>query len=202
LQGKPDVGDSNLAARSAVITYGVVLQPTLEVEGINTSTDKAADTAVYLDSFEMSEVEFKTTGNNADVAFPGVAEVAVMKSGGTPSMGTCGVTMRTLLSGKQHYPALAAPPNNLKLSNPLEGSGYYDYSADLGGRIITDKLWFYGGYSEQKLTNGQVNFFGGPDAAGCWTCGDAKPANVITSLPEFNYKISYQLKPSTKVLFF
>src|SRR5439155_9502776 len=31
LQSKPDVGDSNLAARSAIITYGVVLQPTLDV---------------------------------------------------------------------------------------------------------------------------------------------------------------------------
>jgi Carboxypeptidase regulatory-like domain len=202
LQGKPDVGDSNLAARTSIITYGVVLQPTLEVEGINTSTDKAADSAVYLDSFAMSEVEFKTTGNNADVAFPGVAQVAVMKSGGNTFHGDVRADYENpAFQGNNITPALAAPPNNLKLSNPLEDSGYYDYSADLGGRIITDKLWFYGGYSKQRLTEGQVNFFAAPDAAGCWTCADAKPANVITSLPEYNYKISYQIKPSTKVLF-
>jgi hypothetical protein len=202
LQGKPDVGDSNLAARTAIITYGVVLTPTLDVEGINTSTDKAADSAVYLDSFALSEVEFKTSGNNADVAFPGVAQVAVLKSGGNTFHGSARADYENpSFQGNNITPALAAPPNNLKLSNPLHDSGYYDYSGDLGGRIITDKLWFYGGYSKQKLTEGQVNFFGGPDAAGCWTCSDAKPADVITSLPEFNYKISYQIKPSTKVLF-
>jgi hypothetical protein len=202
LQGKPDVGDSNLAARSAVITYGVVLQPTLEVEGINTTTDKAADSAVYLDSFAISEVEFKTSGNNADVAFPGVAQVAVMKSGGNTFHGDLrGDYENPSFQGNNITPALAAPPNNLKLSNPLNGSGYYDYSADLGGRIITDKLWFYGGYSNQRLRQGQVNFVGGPDAKGCWTCADAKPANVITALPEYNYKISYQIKPSTKLIF-
>jgi hypothetical protein len=202
LQGKPDVGDSNLAARSAIITYGVVLQPTLDVEGINTSTDKAADSAVYLDSFSLSEVEFKTSGNNADVAYPGVAQVAVMKSGGNTFHGDARIDYENpSFQGNNITPALAAPPNNLKLSNPLADSGYYDYAADLGGRIITDKLWFYGGYSKQKLTQGQVNFVGGPDASGCWTCAGAKPADVITSLPEFNYKVSYQIKPSTKVIF-
>src|SRR5439155_148963 len=67
MQAKPDVGDSNLASRSAIITYGVVLQPTLDVEGINTVTDHAADTAVYLNSFSLEEVQFKTSGNNADI---------------------------------------------------------------------------------------------------------------------------------------
>src|SRR6266850_2896467 len=45
MQAKPDVGDSNLAARSAIITYGVVLQTTLDVEGINTTTAHDQDTA-------------------------------------------------------------------------------------------------------------------------------------------------------------
>ena len=35
MQTKPDVGDSNLASRSAIITYGVILQTTLDIEGIN-----------------------------------------------------------------------------------------------------------------------------------------------------------------------
>ena len=81
MQAKPDVGDSNLAARSSIITYGVVLQPTLDVEGINLTTDHAADTAVYLNSFALEDAQFKSSGNNAEIAFPGVAQQAVMKSG-------------------------------------------------------------------------------------------------------------------------
>jgi hypothetical protein len=68
--GKPDVGDSNLALKQTIQTYGVVLQPTLNVEGINTSTSKVASSSVYLDAMALAEVEFKTSGNNAEVAFP------------------------------------------------------------------------------------------------------------------------------------
>ena len=202
LQGKPDVGDSNLANRSAVITYGVVLMPTLDVEGINTTTAKDSNSSVYLDSFALAEVEFKTSGNNADVPLPGVDQEAVMKSGGNTFHGDVrGDYENPAFQGNNINSTLAAPPNNLKNSNPLANSGYYDYSADLGGRIITDKLWFYGGYSKQQVTQGQANFIGGPNAAGQWSGAGTKPANVITSLTEYNYKVSYQLKPSTKVLF-
>jgi hypothetical protein len=202
LQGKPDVGESNLANRQAVITCGVILQPTLQVEGINTVTGKDAASSVYLDSLALAEVEFKTSGNNADVGLPGVAQVAVMKAGGNTFHGDVqGDYENPSFQGNNITAALAAPPNNLTVGNPLQGTGYYDYTADIGGRIITDKLWFYGGYSKQAVTQGQVNFVGGPDANGCWTCAGAKSAPIVTSLTEYNYKISYQVKPSTKLLF-
>ncbi len=53
LQGKPDVGDSNLAARSAIITYGVLSEPYLQVEGINVTSSHDLDTAVYFDSLSL-----------------------------------------------------------------------------------------------------------------------------------------------------
>src|SRR6202790_1461593 len=81
LQGKPDVGDSNLASRSAIITYGVLSEPYLQVEGINVTSSHDLDTAVYFDSLSLAETQFKTSGNNADVPFAGVNMVAVMKSG-------------------------------------------------------------------------------------------------------------------------
>jgi len=81
LAGKPDVGDSNLANRSTVITYGIPLEPSLVVEGINTTTAHDENTATYLDSYSIGEAEFKTSGNNADVAFAGVAQVVVLRSG-------------------------------------------------------------------------------------------------------------------------
>ena len=205
LQGKPDVGDSNLANRQPVVTYGVVLTPTLQVENINTSTAKDSDSSVYLDSLALAEVEFKTSGNNAEVGLPGVAQVAVMKSGGNTFHGDVqGDYENPSFQGNNITPALAAPPNNLTNSNPLTDSGYYDYAADLGGRVITDKLWFYGGYSKQSVTQGQVGFVGGPGPNNCWVqavCPGTKAASIITSLTEYNYKVSYQVKPSTRIIF-
>jgi hypothetical protein len=197
LQGKPDVGDSNLAARSAIITYGVLSEPYLQVEGINVTSSHDLDTAVYFDSFSLAEAEFKTAGNNADVPFAGVNMVAVMKSGGNDFHGDiAGDWESPRFQGNNITPSLAAL--GLKNTNPIKD--YYDYSADLGGRIIRDKLWFYGGLSKQTLTSGQLGVVSGPDAAGCWTCLDAPGASIVSTLTQENIKLSYQLNSKIRLI--
>src|SRR6266571_4641853 len=201
MQSKPDVGDSNLAARSAIITYGVVLQPTLDVEGINTTTDHAADTAVYFNSFSLEEVQFKTSGNNADIAFPGVAQVALLKSGSNAFHGSArGAFERPRWQGNNITPALAA--QGITNTNPIVDPGFYEDILDVGGRVVRDKLWFYGAYSNQAVTQGQVGFVATPNADGCWfvTCGGTTPATVHTDLPGFSAKVSYQLSSTTKLI--
>jgi hypothetical protein len=197
MQGKPDVGDSNLAARSAIITYGVLLEPYLQVEGINVTSSHDLDTAVYFDALSLAEAEFKTSGNNADVPFAGVNMVAVMKSGGNDFHGNLlGDWESPSFQSNNITPSLGAL--GLKVSSPIKD--YYDYSGDLGGRIIRDKLWFYGGISKQTLTAGQLGFVGGPDAAGCWTCLDAPGANIVSTLTQENMKFSYQLNSTTRFI--
>jgi hypothetical protein len=213
LAGKPDVGDSNLAARAQIITYGIPMQPTLYVEGLNTDTDHSGNSSDYLDAYSLEEVEFKTTGNNADVPFAGVAQVAVMKSGSNSFHGSVvGDFERPGFQSRNITPALAGPPSNLTFTNPLTDSGYYDYAADFGGRIIRDKLWFYGGYSKQTLYQQIVGFVGGPGPTtgpnACtpvtaWIlaqCPSAKPALVFAKLPEYNAKLSYQATPSIRLI--
>ena len=201
IQTKPDVGDSNLAARAAIITYGVVLQPTLDVEGINLTTDHAADTAVYLNSFSLEEVQFKTSGNNADIAFPGVAQVALLKSGSNTFHGSARGSYENLKWQSNNVtPALAA--QGISNTNPIVSPGYYEDLIDFGGRIIRDKLWFYGGYSNQAVTQGSVGFVAAPNADGCWfvTCGGTTAATTHTDLPGFSTKVSYQLTSKTKLI--
>src|ERR1051326_2218721 len=118
LQGKPDVGDSNLAARSAIITYGVLAEPYLQVEGINVTSSHDLDTAVYFDSLSLAETEFKTVGNNADVPFAGVNMVAIMKSGSNDFHGDiAGDLENANFQGSNITPALAA--HGLKNTSPL-----------------------------------------------------------------------------------
>ena len=210
LAGPPDVGDSNLAVDEAVETDGIgvtgsdtdTLQSDLRIEGINSLTAHESDGRVYLDALAIGEAELKTSGNNAEVGLPGVAEVAVMKSGGNDFHGDAqGDFERPSLQSNNITPAEAAPPNNLKFGNPLSGDAYYDYAADLGGRIIRDKLWFYGGLDKQLINEGQASFVGGPDAKGCWTCADSPRALVLSALPQYNGKFDYQLSSSTKLIF-
>ena len=213
LAGKPDVGDSNLASRAAIITYGIPMQPTLYVEGLDTDTDHSANSSDYLDAYSLDEVEFKTTGNNADVPFAGVAQVAVMKSGSNSFHGSVlGNYENPGFQSRNITKALAGPPSNLTFTNPLTGSGYYDYAADFGGRIVRDKLWFYGGYSTQTVYQQIVGFVGGPGPTtgtnSCtpvtaWIlsqCPSAKPAAVFAKLPEYNAKLSYQPTPTVRLI--
>jgi Carboxypeptidase regulatory-like domain len=201
IQTKPDVGDSNLASRSAIITYGVVLQPTLDIEGINTVTAHDADTAVYLNSFALEEAQFKSSGNNAEIAFPGVAQQAVMKSGSNTFHGGARSSYENpRWQGNNVTPDLAA--QGITNTNPIVSPGFYDYTFDFGGRIIKDKLWFYGGASEQAVTQGQISFVAAPNADGCWfaTCAATTPGQTKQSLPQFNWKTNYQINPRTKLI--
>lgn len=208
--GSPDVGDSSLAVALKVETDSIgvnanvadILQPELRIEGINTLTEHQGNGRVYLDSTAIGEAELKTSGNNAEVGLPGVAQEAVMKSGANTFHGDAqGDFERPSLQANNITAAEAAPPNNLKFGNPLEGDAYYDYAADIGGRIIRNKLWFYGGFSKQLINEGQASFKGGPDAAGCWTCADAPDALLLSALPQYDDKVSYQLTSGTKVIF-
>ena len=197
LRGKPDVGDSNLAARSAIVTYGVLAEPYLQVEGINVTSSHDLDTAVYFDSLSLAETEFRTAGNNADVPFAGVNMVAIMKSGSNDFHGdVAGDRENAGFQGNNITPALLA--QGLKNTNPIRR--YYDFSGDLGGRIIRDKLWFYGGASKQELIAGQLGFVSGPDAAGCWTCLDAPQANIVSALPQENMKVNYQPGSTVRII--
>ena len=62
--GSPDIGDSALASRSAVQTYGATAQTKIEVEGINISAGKGNDTVTIGATFPL-------TG----VAAPGYSEI-------------------------------------------------------------------------------------------------------------------------------
>lgn len=193
--GKPDVGDSNLAKDAPTKTYGATLLPTLNVEGINLTSGHELSTAMYLASYNFSEVQYKTTGNNADVAMPGFSMEAVIKSGANTFHGSA-------LADYEHssWQSNNITPDlekqGLRVTNPLES--YHAYAADIGGRLIRDKLWFYGGLSSQEQTTGLISFVEGPNAQGCWTCGDAPPAFQTTKFPQYHTKFDYQTSQKLK----
>jgi hypothetical protein len=65
---KPDVGDSNIGSRSAASIYGAPLGPSIRLEGMDLEDgDHGNDTGMYLSGYDLVEVQFKTTGQSADV---------------------------------------------------------------------------------------------------------------------------------------
>lgn len=197
LQGPPDVGDSQLANRQRIVTYGVALTPTLEFEGINSTTAHQGNTALYLDFYQVEEASFKTSGNNADVAFGGVHQQMIMKSGGNTFHGSVESDYENEnWQSNNVTPELAA--QGFTVTNPT--TRYYDVNGDVGGYILKNKLWFYGGASKQEIDQLQIGYVAGPNEAGCWTCPDAPPGKVIRILKQQYSKFSWQASQTTKVI--
>jgi hypothetical protein len=197
LQGVPDVGDSQLANRQRTVTYGVPLTPTLEFEGINSTTARQGNTALYLNSYQVEEASFKTTGNNADVAVGGVHQQLIMKSGGNTFHGSAqGSYENKAWQGNNVSSALRS--RGFTITNPI--NYYFDWNADIGGYILKNKLWFYGGASSQKISQFQIAFVKGPNAQGCWTCPDAPPGEFIRVLDQAYSKFNWQISPANRVI--
>ncbi|HJZ78250.1 MAG TPA: carboxypeptidase regulatory-like domain-containing protein [Vicinamibacterales bacterium] len=197
-QAVADVGGSTMAQRQNLSSYGVLSQPKLQVEGMNITMGADQNTAIYFNDSTLEEVQIKTSGNDAEVSVPGMSMVAIMKSGGNTFHGTYQASTESpKLQANNLTPALQA--QGLTATSPLKN--FYDVSADLGGRIVRDKLWFYGAYGRQGKTEGVVGFAANPGADGKYLTADDPLADFQTSLQQFSVKFSYQLSKNNRLIY-
>jgi len=197
-EGAPDVGGSQMAQRPAMSTYGISATPKIQVEGINITTGSDANTAVYFNYAGMEEIQTVTSGTSAEVGTPGLHMIAVLKSGGNQFHGQYEASYQ----GKQTQssnltPALIAQG----IGNTEDLSYHYFAAADLGGRIIRDKLWFYGGYSTQHRNGAVLGLVSGPGPDGRYLTGDEPIADDYnTLLSQYNAKVSWQLSKNNRLI--
>ena len=50
--------------------------------------------------------------------------------------------------------------------------GYHDANFGVGGRIVRDKLWFFGSFRDREYSQEVVGFSGGPGADGVYFTAD------------------------------
>ncbi len=194
----PDVGGSTMAQRQDVSSYGVASQPKLQVEGMNIAMGADMNTPIYFNDNTLEEVQIKTSGNDAEVSTPGISMVAILKSGGNTFHGTYAVASESPdLQSSNITPELEA--QGLSNTQPLKS--FYDVSADLGGRIIRDKLWFYGAFSRQAKKQGVVGFVADPGPDGAYLTGDEPIAYFGTSLTQYSAKMSYQISKNNRLVY-
>jgi len=197
-QAVADVGGSTMAQRQNLSSYGVLSQPKLQVEGMNITMGADQNTAIYFNDSTLEEVQVKTSGNDAEVSVPGISMVAIMKSGGNQFHGAYQASGEwPKLQSDNLNSALQA--QGLTATSPLKN--FYDISADLGGRIIRDKLWFYTAYGRQAKSEGVVGFAASPGADGKYLTADDPLADFETSLAQVSAKLSYQLTKNNRLLY-
>jgi hypothetical protein len=193
----PDVGDSNLASRSPISNYGVVSTGKIEIEGVNVTTGTESNAGVYLHSFVFDEVQIKASGNDAEVSVPGVNFVALVKSGANNFKGDYQASWQgPQLQSSNLNDTLRA--QGITEAEPLKY--YWDVAGDLGGRIMRDKLWFYGALAKQQRVSGVLGFSESAGADGVYLTSDDVPADSESSLDTAALKLSWQATPGNRII--
>ena len=197
-QAVADVGGSTMAQRQNLSSYGVLSQPKLQVEGMNITMGADQNTAIYFNDSTLEEVQIKSSGNDAEVSVPGISMVAVMKSGGNQFHGVYQASSESPKIQSDNLNA-ALRAQGLTATAPLKQ--FYDLSADFGGRIVKDKLWFYGAYGRQSQKTGLLGFASGPGPDGKYLTGDEPLGTFETSLSQMSAKFSYQLSKNNRLVY-
>jgi hypothetical protein len=180
-------------------TLGLRGRPRFNSYGIQSDN---SNTTMMIDGFQIiannplpdvgatQEVDVKTFGHGADVKENGAAMNMIVKSGGNEFHGEVSTAYSKQPSGN-----LDAELRRRGLVVGQELTYFSDSDVNLGGRIIRDKLWFFGSYRERRSKNSQTGLVrnAGPD--GRYLTGDEPPAFPKQLARNAALKLSYQMTP-------
>jgi hypothetical protein len=183
----PDLGGGNIAS-FVLSAYGITGQSTALIEGINTrKSNNNAET--NFDYTGLEEMQVVPTGGDAQTALPGVFLNAIVKSGGNLFHGR----------GEATWEDQRFEGNNL--TSTLMSQGYKtpqlilqakDSSANLGGPILRDRWWFFGGGHVNTSNRTALGYVDG--------AGNAIPA--YGRLANLTGKSTYQLTSRYRLIGF
>lgn len=195
VSGIPDVGGNKVGSgRGSLVNYGSNNGgSTLMLDGVNTD-----GTAGYFDMGAVEEMIVRPAGNDPEIPTPGMAFQAIVKSGGNQFKG----------DGLYAWQGRSLQSNNVddelrakgvRGGNPMDG--YSDANVGAGGRIVRDKLWFFGSFRRREYRQEIVGFSGTPGADGVYFTADDESGlqndretnltGKLTAQPAGNHRLSW-----------
>ena len=183
-----DVGGSSLNQVPTYRVFGQAGEAYSTLEGVQTSSLQASSgQANYWDYTTIEEASVRTIGNSAEVPSRGVNLNAVVKSGGNDFHST---TSYNKTSAKFQANNIDEELAAQGITSGVGLSNRYSISSDLGGRIIRDKLWFYGAARRQIDDQEPLNTF----------MPDGTPAVAKEVAYFLTTKLSYQMSQTNKIV--
>ena len=183
----PDLGGGTIAS-FVLSAYGITGQSTALIEGINTrKSNNNAET--NFDYTGLQEMQVVPTGGDAQTALPGVLLNAIVKSGGNIFHGRGEATWED-----QRFESSNLTPTLISqgYTTPQLLLQAKDWSGNIGGSIIKDKWWFFGG---GHLNTSDRTALGYVDAAG-------KSIPAYGRMGNLTGKSTYQLTPKFQLIGF
>jgi hypothetical protein len=183
-----DVGGASSGSQSQFVTYGTRAQNQPMIEGMLLSQIGSAGGSVtfYYDYGSFQEVSVNAAGNSADMAMPGVQFQFISKSGGNQFHG----------SALANYESESIQGRNIDADQIARGVAsdsdnrlhqFYDRSADIGGPLKRDRLWWYAAVRDLRSQARYANF-------------PIRPFE--TRLYNFTGKLTAQLGPKDKLILY
>ncbi len=150
-----DVGGNMIEENPQARAFGQSGQVWFTIDGVSTThLNAGGGNGSYYDYETVDEVRVQSLATDAEFQSRGVQMAAIVKSGGNQFHGGA-----SWAQNNENFQS-----NNI--DDELADLGFtvgnaiktqYDVSGDLGGRIIPNKLWFYGGvrqrYNEKEVLN-------------------------------------------------
>ena len=158
-QAVVDVGGASSGSQSQFVTYGTRAQNQPMIEGMLMSQIGSAGGSVtfYYDYGSFQEVSVNAAGNSADMAMPGVQFQFISKSGGNQLHGTAMANFEfEPIQGHNIDEGQIARGIASRTDNRLHS--FYDRSADAGGPLKRDRLWWYTSVRDLKSQARYPNF--------------------------------------------
>jgi hypothetical protein len=184
-----DVGGSAAGTQTGYVVYGTGGQNRPTVEGI-VATEGTGAAGFYYDYGSFDEVAVNAAAHSAEMPWPGIQSNFISKSGGNEFHGT--------FYGDYENESIQARNTDAdQVARGLRGAGglepsdlnrlfkYYDVNTGAGGRIVRDRLWWYGSFRNQYVAARIPNF-------------PVKPHP--TELTNYTGKFTYNLTTNNKLI--
>ena len=190
VRGTMEVGGNVSFGAPGVRVFGQGAEPWYVLEGIyTTALQTAGGVGNYWDYGAIEEAAVQTLGTNAEVGSRGVFVNAVVKSGGNDFHGSgYGGHMSDRFQADNISDELAA--QGIRRGDRLVH--LYDLSADLGGRLVRDRVWFYGA---TRYRDNLREVLGAVKT-------DGSPGTAHQGQRHVTFKVSYQLNESNRIIGF
>lgn len=189
VMNQQNVGGNKSGQQSTFTVHGTQMANSMwNVDGV-TITDMAATGAssVYFDFDSFQEISFTTGGADASIQTGGVNLNFITKSGGNTLRGSGRYFLSdNNLQSRNITSALRA--QGAGSGNPLKN--IKDYGVEVGGPLLRNKAWFWGGFGKQDIEVGVINFL----KPGATDPND--PDNLETDLTALeNYNVKFNVQP-------
>jgi outer membrane receptor protein involved in Fe transport len=158
---RPSVGAAGAITFQRSTRYGVTGHDRGEVEGIvTTEADAGGQEIGYSDSDSFQDMAVNVIGNTAAMPQPGTLTVVIAKSGGNTYHGRLYADYMnsgmeaTNIDASQIALGVAGSAS-VRTEDTNRVQSFRDFSTDLGGFVVKDRLWWYGAFRRQQLSQGQ-----------------------------------------------